>query len=98
MEVKSIAECSKGSILQYFRPATICHKDLYFVYLWVAVLHKVLLYVAFSKSIEVSGVCVALRYDGVILICLSYSFTRKGAVGTPNNCSFEKPKMLHLTG
>ena len=39
MQVKSIAECSKGSILQYFRPSlsyTICHYDLCFVYFWVA--------------------------------------------------------------
>ena len=53
---------------------------------------------AFYKSIEVGGVCFALRYDGVILICMSYSFTRKGSVGSPNNCSFEESKMLHLTG
>ena len=34
MQVKSIAECSKGSNLQYFdlHLATICHYDLCFVY------------------------------------------------------------------
>ena len=31
MQVKSIAECSKGSILQYFRPSLSCHlSDLCF--------------------------------------------------------------------
>ena len=35
MQVKSIAECSKGSILQYFWPSDLC-----FVYFWVAVLHR----------------------------------------------------------
>ena len=28
MQVKSIAECSKGSILQYFRPSLTCHLSL----------------------------------------------------------------------
>ena len=34
MDIKSIAECSKGSILQYFRPhsATIFRSDLGYVY------------------------------------------------------------------
>ena len=47
MQVKGTAECSKGSILlwsilQYFRPSLNyrCHKDLYFVYFWAAVLHR----------------------------------------------------------
>ena len=32
MQVKRIAECSKGSILQYFRPSLSYHKDHCFVY------------------------------------------------------------------
>ena len=42
MQVKSIAECSKGSILQYFWPSLTYHLhwDLCFVYFWVAVLHR----------------------------------------------------------
>ena len=32
MQVKSNAECSKGSILQYFRPSLSYQKDLCFVY------------------------------------------------------------------
>ena len=55
MQVKSIAECSKGSILQYFRPslsynlsATICQQDLCFGYYRVAVLHR--FYCIFNQS------------------------------------------------
>ena len=41
MEVKSIAECLKGSILQYFWSSQCsCHLDLSPVYFWVAVLHR----------------------------------------------------------
>ena len=38
MQVKSIAECSNGSILQYFWPSLSCHLSLRsnFVYFWVA--------------------------------------------------------------
>ena len=38
IQVKSIAECSKGSILQYFRPSLKYHLSLisFFVYFWVA--------------------------------------------------------------
>ena len=39
MQVKSIAECSKGNILQYFRPSLKLQYviiDLCFVYFWVA--------------------------------------------------------------
>ena len=45
MQVKSIAECSKGSILQYFRPSLsfICHEDLCFLY-FCGRLRQVLLY------------------------------------------------------
>ena len=45
MQVKSIAECSKRSILQYFRPLLSYHLSLTsfrlcFVYFWVAILHR----------------------------------------------------------
>ena len=43
MQVTSIAECSKGSILQFFRPSLSYHfhiKIFDFVYFWMAVLHK----------------------------------------------------------
>ena len=41
MQVKNIAECSKGSILQYFRPSLSYYLSIMiFVYIWVAVLHK----------------------------------------------------------
>ena len=41
-------ECSKGSILQYFRPSLSYH--IYFVYFWVAVLHR-LFCILMSSSI-----------------------------------------------
>ena len=42
MQVKSIAECSKGSILQYFWPSLSYHLSLrsLFCLFWVAVLHR----------------------------------------------------------
>ena len=42
MQIKSIAKCSKGSILIYFRPSLSYHLSLrsLFVYLLVAVLHR----------------------------------------------------------
>ena len=43
MEVKSIAECSNGSIQQYFRPSLSYHlslRSLFCLFLSVAVLHK----------------------------------------------------------
>ena len=42
LQVKSIAECSKGSILQYFRPSVSYHLSLrsLFCLFWVAVLHR----------------------------------------------------------
>ena len=42
MQDESIAECSKGSILQYFRPAlsNIDHENQFSIFLSVAVLHR----------------------------------------------------------
>ena len=42
MQVKSIAECSKGSILQYVRTSLSYHLSLrsLFSFFWVAVLHR----------------------------------------------------------
>ena len=42
MQVKCIAECSKRSILQYFRPSIsyLLLLSSFFVYFWVAVLHR----------------------------------------------------------
>ena len=59
MQVKSIAECSKGSILQYFRPSLSYHLSLrlQFCPLLRGRLRQVLLYMYSISSIPISTVC-----------------------------------------
>ena len=61
MQVKSIAECSKGSILQFFRPSLSYHLSLrsLFCLLLSGRLRQVLLYINMPKS----------RYDLIFMVC-----------------------------
>ena len=68
MQVKSIAECSKGSILQYFLPSLIYHLSLrsLFCLFWVAALHR------FYCSLWTNFSCVSnsvLSFKELILPC-----------------------------
>ena len=58
MKVKSIAECSKGSILQYFWPALSDNRSWkpILVFLRVAVLHRFYCIFLFSISASLQGI------------------------------------------
>ena len=52
IQVKSIAECSKGSILQYFRPSLSYHLSLrsLFCLFWSGLFTQVLLYLQYDEA------------------------------------------------
>ena len=63
MQVKSIAECSKGSILQYFWPSLSYHLSLrsLFCPFWVAVLHTFYCIIGEYVLLSVSEVCCKIN-------------------------------------
>ena len=79
MQVISIAECSKGSILQYFWPSLSYHLSLrsLFCLFWVAVLHR--FYCRSTSLIWASTTTPTLSYKA--LDCIQYQY---------NLCKFEK--------
>ena len=62
MQVKSIAECSKGSILQYFLPSLSYHLSLrsLFCLFLIGRLRQVLLYVVMQDTISSITICAFL--------------------------------------
>ena len=83
MQVKSIAECSKGSILQYFRPSLSYHlslRDLFCLFL-SGCLRQVLLYwhVLYREFHYRRFMCLKIKTTHYITLQYVYVKVSKGA-------------------
>ena len=88
MQVNSIAECSKGSILQYFRPALGYHLSLRSLSIFEWPFYKVLLYASnilkarFNFLVETMDMLMKTLYED-LLQELGLLFCEKPLYGEP---------------
>ena len=81
MQVKSIVECSKGSILQYFRPSLSYHlslRSLFFLFLSGRISHIPPfvnhIFNVFIDIYEYVNLITCICNMGIIGLCLSFNF------------------------
>ena len=91
MQIKSIAECSNGSILQYFWPSLSYHLPLrhLFCLFLSGRLRPVLLYMTMYQKGWYPGVDFCSTTGLQIQVQLPYLSTKTYVVGTQKNCLYE---------
>ena len=72
MQIKSIAECSKGSILDYFQPSSSYHLPLFMIFLVISIFHQKPIFVNiiahFRSLLKENTVTCYIQYINILKV------------------------------